>query len=324
MKFKLIMLFWILPILAFAQSGSFIVGGDSDKYYPVIFQDSNWDNSLATVVQIGRSNVHTDGSWKGSLIAKISFHTTNWGHGARYSKTEIWQKYNQMATSVSFIAGYYDATTNNATSDYLIWLKGGGTTYYYSANAPQSPRIYDGVQNALPYQEVNGATHTFKTAVDSYVNSWGETSMGSISLLGTEQNFMNGGLGLGTSDLKGYKLAVNGNIRAKEIKVEATNWPDYVFQKAYKLPSLAFIKTYIDQNQHLPEMPSEQEITKNGVSLGEVVKIQTKKIEELTLYLIEKDEQVNKLQDEVKQLKKSQEDRIAALEKTLSILTKFK
>jgi len=113
----------------------------------------------------------------------------------------------------------------------------------------------------------------------------------------------NGYVGIGTPTPK-EALSVNGNIRSKQVKVETANWPDYVFKKEYSLPSLSEVKTYIDQNQHLPEMPSEAEVAKNGINLGEMVKLQTKKIEELTLYLIEKDKQLEALKNQVDQLAK--------------------
>ncbi|WPU95632.1 hypothetical protein SNE25_08885 [Mucilaginibacter sabulilitoris] len=98
-----------------------------------------------------------------------------------------------------------------------------------------------------------------------------------------------------------FSITPAGVVRAKQIKVETTNWPDYVFKKDYQLPSLTDVKAYIDQNQHLPEIPSEQEIAKDGLNLGEMNKLLMKKVEELTLYLIEKDkekteqEQTNKV-----------------------------
>jgi hypothetical protein len=130
----------------------------------------------------------------------------------------------------------------------------------------------------------------------------------------------NGNVAIGTTDPQGYKLAVNGTIHTKEVKVDLTGWPDYVFKPTYKFPSLTEVKTYIDQNQHLPDMPSEVEVAKNGINLGEMNKLLTKKIAELTLYLIEKDKEVREQQKKSEQ----KETRIAALEKALSKLTASK
>ncbi|GAB2972593.1 hypothetical protein GCM10027049_03050 [Mucilaginibacter puniceus] len=116
-----------------------------------------------------------------------------------------------------------------------------------------------------------------------------------------------GFVGIGTTNPQ-EALSVNGNIRSREVKIEATNWPDYVFKKEYKLPSLSDVKTFIDKNNHLPDMPSEAEVEKNGINIGEIVKIQTKKIEELTLYLIKQkedtDKQIKLQQYEINQLKR--------------------
>ena len=105
----------------------------------------------------------------------------------------------------------------------------------------------------------------------------------------------NGNVGVGTTT-PSDKLAVNGNIRAKEIKVEATNWPDYVFSDHYELKPLSDVERYIDENGHLPEIPNAQEVEAEGVSLGEMNKLLLKKVEELTLHLIEKDKQVANLE----------------------------
>jgi hypothetical protein len=115
----------------------------------------------------------------------------------------------------------------------------------------------------------------------------------------------NVGIGTPTPD---SKLAVNGTIHSKEVKVDLTGWPDYVFKPKYKLSSLLEVKQYINQNHHLPEMPSEAEVAKEGINLGEMNKLLTKKVEELTLYAIEQ-------KDEIEQLKKGQEELKAALVK---------
>jgi hypothetical protein len=92
----------------------------------------------------------------------------------------------------------------------------------------------------------------------------------------------------GTTDPHGYKLAVNGSAIATSMTVKLyADWPDYVFKQGYKLPSLTEVKNYIGKYHHLPDMPSEQEVIKDGIDLREMNKLLTKKVEELTLYLIE-------------------------------------
>ncbi len=117
----------------------------------------------------------------------------------------------------------------------------------------------------------------------------------------------NGNVGIGTPS-PDAKLAVSGQVHAQEVKVSITvPGPDYVFEKNYKLPTLEEIKTYIDQNKHLPEVPSAVEMEKNGMLLGEMNMLLLKKVEELTLYAIE----MNK---NVKELKKMNEDQQKELE----------
>ncbi|SDQ01649.1 hypothetical protein SAMN05428975_5912 [Mucilaginibacter sp. OK268] len=97
-----------------------------------------------------------------------------------------------------------------------------------------------------------------------------------------------GNVGIGITNPQN-KLDVNGRIHSQSVLIDMNGWSDYVFKKDYQLPSLQEVKNYIDQNQHLPEIPSEQQITKEGLNLGEMNKLLMKKVEELTLYLIEKD-----------------------------------
>jgi hypothetical protein len=119
-------------------------------------------------------------------------------------------------------------------------------------------------------------------------------------------NSDDGNVGIGTTAPK-EKLSVNGKIRAHEIKVETSGWPDYVFAKDYHLPSLQETEQHIKDKGHLPGIPSAEEVKTNGVDLGEMNAKLLKKIEELTLYLIEikkENETINqKLQSEIDQLK---------------------
>ena len=98
-----------------------------------------------------------------------------------------------------------------------------------------------------------------------------------------------GNVGIGTADPQA-KLGVNGLIRAREVKVETGNWPDFVFSPKFILPTLNEVRVYIKKNQHLQGFPSADVVLKDGLSLGEMNRLLTQKVEELTLYLLEKDE----------------------------------
>lgn len=106
------------------------------------------------------------------------------------------------------------------------------------------------------------------------------------------------------------KLAVNGNIRAKEVKVETANWPDYVFEEGYSLLPIDDLETYIKENGHLPGIPTAKEVEADGVALAEMNRKLLEKVEELTLHVIrlsadnaELQEQVRSISDEIKQIK---------------------
>jgi hypothetical protein len=107
-----------------------------------------------------------------------------------------------------------------------------------------------------------------------------------------------GYVGIGTKNPT-ERLSVKGKIRAQEIKVEAdngTNWPDYVFKKDYPLPKLADVEKHIREKGHLPEVPSAKEVEKEGIALGANQAVLLKKIEELTLYIIEQQKKIELLE----------------------------
>lgn len=117
-----------------------------------------------------------------------------------------------------------------------------------------------------------------------------EIRLNIIKLDGTDISALavdaNGNIGIGTL-APSSKLAVNGKIRAHEIKVEVANWPDYVFVKGYQLPTLQETEQHIKQKGHLKDIPSAEEVKANGIDLGEMNAMLLKKIEELTLHLIQ-------------------------------------
>ena len=106
-----------------------------------------------------------------------------------------------------------------------------------------------------------------------------------------------GNIGINTiSPDPSYALSVLGHIRATEIKVE-TGWSDFVFKPEYKLKSVDEIEKYIKENGHLEGIPTEQEVKENGVELGNITSKLLQKIEELTLYIIEQNKEINILKN---------------------------
>ncbi|MBL0737622.1 hypothetical protein JI750_12020 [Flavobacterium sp. GN10] len=94
------------------------------------------------------------------------------------------------------------------------------------------------------------------------------------------------------------ELDVNGTIHSKEVKVDMTGWtwPDFVFKKEYNLPTLEEVEKHITEKGHLKNIPSEEEVFKNGIDLGEMNAKLLQKIEELTLYIIEMKKENESLQ----------------------------
>ena len=121
-------------------------------------------------------------------------------------------------------------------------------------------------------------------------------------LTGTKMILMkDGNLGIGTMNSSIFKLSVNGNIRAIEIKIE-TNCSEFVFEDDHDLPTLEELVKFIKVNKHLPEIPSAKEVDENGVELGKMDPKLLQKIEELTLYIIDQERRMKKMETLINQL----------------------
>lgn len=109
-------------------------------------------------------------------------------------------------------------------------------------------------------------------------------------------------IGVGTES-PDYTMDVVGKIRAHEILVNTNKTADYVFAEDYQLPDLNHVKAYIEKNKHLPDIPSAKEMKRNGINVGDLQIDLLKKIEELTLHIIQQQEELNKLKNELTALK---------------------
>ncbi len=107
-----------------------------------------------------------------------------------------------------------------------------------------------------------------------------------------------------TPSVVNFRVQKDGKVYAREVNVQLTPFPDYVFDKDYKLATLSEVEAYINANKHLKGFEAAKEYESKGMNVGEVVKLQQEKIEELTLYIIEQQKQLEELKKDMKSLKK--------------------
>ncbi len=247
---------------------------------PTILNEWNNAGNNPGEVIVATLNAGTIGSYTGVEIAgQIIDGQSNWGQ-----TPPIVANFKLVINfSQSVYAIIQDVTTPNATLE----LKAISSTQI--AIVANCPNIYKQVRIFFRYTNGNGPT---LTVGDPTVVTTAGTMLVSQP---TYANTLTGTLALNVTNsnsIAGYTLAVGGKAIAESVTVKLQGtWPDFVFNPTYLPPSLTDVKAYIDQNHHLPDMPSAQEIERNGLNLGEMNKILVKKVEELTLYLIEKDKE---------------------------------
>ena len=191
--------------------------------------------------------------------------------------------------SVAFGNGYPE---NHEGWDKVIGVKGGG----HAKALVSTDNVISGLwshDSGFYGAPAGGITGTYSNHPFSIIT--GQTTKLTV--------LANGNVGIGILS-PNEKLAVNGLIRAREVKVESANWPDYVFEEGYNIGTLKGLESYIKTNKHLPEMPSAKEVETNGIAVSEMLKLQQKKIEELTLHLIDLSKKVEAQDAYIKTLKK--------------------
>jgi hypothetical protein len=177
--------------------------------------------------------------------------------------------------------------------------------------APVTPLDIAGNQTLRNYQNVRGAGASIHFTsygsehkgpmIRSYLeNAEGDNSVSRLVLSSyasgyqNELTLNNGRVGIGTM-VPDATLMVKGTIHAQEVKVDLNvPGPDYVFEKAYALRPLSELQKFVKQNRHLPEVASANTMAKDGINIIELNMVMLKKIEELTLYLLEKDREIKK------------------------------
>lgn len=229
---------------------------------------------------------------------------------------------------------FYDGITNG-NRNFFVRADGQG---YFAANvgigtaATNSMLTLNSSSGGDLLLQTNG-TSIARLSADATSSTWNGGGAISLNLVATaaDINFQTGNtaatkmviknngnvlIGQTTQVNTNYMLDVKGNVRSNAVVVN-TSGADFVFRKNYRLPSLAAVALYISLNHHLPGIASAQEMQHNGLDLGENQVKLLKKIEELTLYLLDKDKQISKQQQQLDE----QAQRIDKLEAALEKLT---
>ncbi|BBM86141.1 hypothetical protein [Candidatus Uabimicrobium amorphum] len=160
---------------------------------------------------------------------------------------------------------------------------------------------------------VNGAVNLkgFQVDKDGWA-AFNATPTPGVTLTINGSTKINYSLGIGCNPQPGFLLAAKGKVKAEEVEISVDGWADFVFDDNYQLMPLEQVEQQIKQHKHLPDIPSEAEVKKNGVPVG---KMQTKllqKIEELTLYTINQEKKI-----------KSQEQKMELQDKRIELLEKL-
>jgi hypothetical protein len=191
----------------------------------------------------------------------------------------------------------------------VIFNTGGGNVGIGTASPDARLTVTTSAPGDILSMSASGANAYFKMGLAAdyaWLQSYGSRPL-RVNDLGNDVifNTEGGKVGIGTSS-PDKPLTVKGTIHTTEVLVDmSVPGPDYVFEKDYDLLPLTELETYINKNKHLPEVPSAKEMETDGLNLKEMNLLLLKKVEELTLHVINQEKRINNLEQENKELRSS-------------------
>jgi len=209
------------------------------------------------------------------------------------AKTDITSSF---TTNVLFVTNKNNIGIGTETPEYLLDINGTAHANNLIIGNQGTPNSVGSVErlSIAPYGHTGRWT---LSARDIAGTAFLDLNYGSNKLLTLNHSKKIGIL----TDNPQSELDVRGKIIASEveIKVLPTGGADFVFQPDYNLMPLSQVESFVKENQHLPEIPSEQEMIENGLNVNEMQIKLLQKIEELTLYVIEQEKKNEKLQEQI-------------------------
>jgi hypothetical protein len=245
-------------------------------------------------------------------VSTLNASVVGYYNSATGSSASVFGKYNSVAGHAPMAYGYHNTIQNShfnsAFGDY-------NEVTAYRSSAFGSKNIVLGVLS-FAYGRFNTINAEKAFTFGSYItnNISGSVMVGPND--GSKLTIFENGVmqtpakvvigAISGKNLTNYALAVNGTaIATKMIVKNYVNWPDYVFDKSYNLRSLTSVEEFIKTNNHLPDVPSAKEVEQGGVDLADMHASLLRKIEELTLYIIEQGKQLKRQSEEIEKLKKN-------------------
>ena len=269
--------------LKFVTTGIVALALASSSYGQVGFNGTNNSGANATALGLQTNATGSASTSLGFRSTASGFQSFTAGHWSSSTASYAFSMgARAMATGTHSMAFGLDVRANGLLSMIIGNGTGNGTANAMHNNTPNSLMV--GFNSTIPTLFVGSSS--------------GAGTTGRVGVGTTNTPTM-----IGTANISAYSLYVAGGILTEELRVR-TGWADYVFQDDYKLAPLSEVADYIEKNGHLPNVPSAAQVEEEGIEMGAITKVQQEKIEELTLYVIELQKQLDQLKSKVSTMEK--------------------